>query len=127
MVRKPYPKSGRKQQLLEQGKSRGSPQQNDIQEKTGKLSNTSIVYDYDTVYTANFLPAYTQPSAAQLAPARFSSLTRMSPYEALARYQDSRGHYSPSSDRGPYSPSSERGGYSSFQIMSSLPLREDVV
>ncbi|XP_052804890.1 roundabout homolog 2-like isoform X3 [Mya arenaria] len=117
VIRKPYPKSQRKQQLLEQGKSKPVVQSVDYPDRPMFTSHIGV---YDNPYArADYQTSYSNPTTP-LSPARFSSLNRMSPLSGLNRFHDAgRGHYSAVSDR---------GGYSTFKHnIGALPVREDVV
>ncbi|WAR04203.1 ROBO2-like protein [Mya arenaria] len=116
VIRKPYPKSQRKQQLLEQGKSKPVVQSVDYPDRPMFTSHIGV---YDNPYArADYQTSYSNPTTP-LSPARFSSLNRMSPLSGLNRFHDAgRGHYSAVSDR---------GGYSTFKHnIGALPVREDV-
>ncbi|XP_060573508.1 roundabout homolog 1-like isoform X3 [Ruditapes philippinarum] len=114
MVRKPYPKSQRKQQLIEQGKGKSNFQP--VSECNSRVNNNGI---YDTPYARTDYPMNITHPAFPLPPTRFASLGRNP-------VQDGSNRMSPLDG----SRSVDRGGYSSFvypQNIIDMHLKEDIV
>ncbi|XP_053372877.1 roundabout homolog 1-like [Mercenaria mercenaria] len=112
MIRKPYPKSQRKQQLIEQGKGKFQP----VSENTNKANKNGV---YDTPYARTGYPMNISQPAFPLPPARFASLGRNQVPDGSTRMSPLDG-----------SRSIDRGGYSSFiypQNIAEMQLKEDIV